>query len=220
MKPVIIVFAKAPVPGRVKTRLMPEFSAEAACQLHEAFVADTLERLASLSAIADLELHTDRPTAAWPTAGIARHLQVEGGLGERMLAALTVALGQGRPLAMIVGSDSPTLPVEFAAELLRSSADVAFGPATDGGYYAIACRRVMPGMFAGVVWSSPETLAQTLRAVASAGLTSALGNEWYDVDSPEDLSRLRTDPALRETTLAMLNRYFPSIPQAPATGSR
>jgi rSAM/selenodomain-associated transferase 1 len=218
MKPVIIIFAKAPIPGRVKTRLMPEFPPEAACRLHEAFVADTLEHVSELSA-ADIELHTDQPTGAWPCSAV-RQLQAEGDLGHKIFFALDAALAAGRPLAMVVGSDSPTLPVEFLAELLNSAADASLGPTSDGGFYAIACRRVRPAMFEGVTWSSPETLAQTVRALGNSGLTVALGSSWYDVDSPADLARLRADPALRNATRAVLTAYLASSPQAPATGFR
>lgn len=114
-----------------------------------------------------------------------------------MLAALGNGLAEGRPVTMILGSDSPTLPAAFVSEILECPADVCLGPATDGGFYAIACRRTSPAMFDGVTWSSPHTLEQTSRAIQQAGLTVALGSLWYDVDTKEDLERLITDPNLR-----------------------
>src|SRR5690348_13092550 len=87
MRPVIIVFAKAPTAGRVKTRLVPPLTPEAAAQLHTALVWDTIESLQQLRGV-DLELHTDIRTDAWTSAGVAQSLQCEGDLGLKMFNAL------------------------------------------------------------------------------------------------------------------------------------
>jgi glycosyltransferase A (GT-A) superfamily protein (DUF2064 family) len=97
---------------------------------------------------------------------------------------------------MVLGSDSPTLPRAHIERLLASSADVVLGPCEDGGYYAIACRRIDPRMFAGVGWSTPYALEQTERAVRACGLSVERGDLWYDVDGPEDLARLAAEPEL------------------------
>jgi uncharacterized protein len=195
----IIVFAKAPVPGRVKTRL--DLDPAHAAALHTAFVRDTLETVAGLG---DLELCTDIETGAWDECGAARSLQCEGSLGERLYTALAGALGGGYRQAMILGSDSPTLPAAYPEALLAAAADVALGPTEDGGYYAIACRRVAPGMFDGVEWSTSRTRAMTMEAATRAGLTVELGPEWYDIDEPRDLDRLAATPGLPRHTLGML----------------
>ena len=101
---------------------------------------------------------------------------------------------------MILGSDSPTLPREHVQRLLNSTADVALGPCEDGGYYAIACRRLHPEMFAGVEWSTPHVLEQTERAARAAGLSVERGDLWYDVDGPEDLMRVMQEPVLPPCT--------------------
>ena len=137
MRPVMIVFAKAPVPGCVKTRLTGALTANEAAMLHDAFVRDTLELLQPFTAIADLELHTDIETDAWRDIPVARRLQHEGDLGLEIFKALDKALQCGRPHAWILGSDSPTLPASHLHELLRLEVDVALGPKEDGGYYAI-----------------------------------------------------------------------------------
>jgi rSAM/selenodomain-associated transferase 1 len=196
----MILFAKAPVPGRVKTRLATVIGAEQATELHRAFVADTLAKLAEFRDSADIELHTDIPTDAWIGSGVARDLQAAGGLELKLLHALGGAIESGRPQAMILGSDSPTLPRAHIQQLLDSAADVALGPCEDGGYYAIACRRVHPEMFAGVEWSTPRVLEQTECAVRAAGLSVERGDLWYDVDGPEDLARLMQEPALPPRT--------------------
>jgi uncharacterized protein DUF2064 len=87
-------------------------------------------------------------------------------------------------------SCSPTLPVEHVRRLLKSEADVSLGPTLDGGYYGIACRKIHQAMFDAVRWSTSETLQDTARAVERCGLSHALGPEWFDVDTPEDLRRL------------------------------
>jgi rSAM/selenodomain-associated transferase 1 len=204
MRPVIVLFAKAPLAGRVKTRLSPPLTAALAARLHDAFVRDTLESLHSLDNFADLELHTDTPTDAWADSEVPRKLQHEGDLGLKMLQALDEALKSGRERAMIVGSDSPTLPPDHLNSLLRAPEDVALGPTLDGGFYAIACTRVHSRMFDGVVWSAPDTLDRTVRAVHACGMSVAQGAAWYDVDTREDLERLASDPRLSPRTAAVL----------------
>ncbi len=149
---------------------------------------------------ADIELHTDTITDAWSDQGVTRDLQAAGGLELKLLHALAGAIEAGRSQAMILGSDSPTLPREHIQRLLNSTADVALGPCEDGGYYAIACRRVHSAMFAGVEWSTPHVLEQTERAVRAAGLSVERCDLWYDVDGPEDLARLMQEPALPQST--------------------
>jgi rSAM/selenodomain-associated transferase 1 len=203
-----MVFAKVPAPFAVKTRLIPRVGAVTASRLHSAFVLDTLACVGELNGLCDVVLYTDRDGDAWSDTwgdpGCARKVQVAGGLGTRMLAALKDELAEGYRVAAIVGSDSPTLPARYLAGILECPQDICFGPASDGGFYAIACRRIDAAMFDGVAWSTPDTLAQTKRAAAKAGLTFTLGEEWYDVDCGEDLNRLAGDPGLRPFTRAAL----------------
>jgi rSAM/selenodomain-associated transferase 1 len=184
----IVLFAKAPTPGRVKTRLGVD-SARAA-QIHSSFVRQTLVMLESLRGEADLELSTDEPTGAWREFPVARSVQSPGQLGDRIYAALETALASGRPKALILGSDSPGLPAAHIRALLASSADACLGPVEDGGFYAIACSRTAPAMFENVRWSTSATLSDTLRALKDCELSVELGPAWFDVDRPEDLTRL------------------------------
>ena len=200
----MILFAKAPVPGRVKTRLAAEIGAGTAAALYTAFVADTLAKLQELKGFADIEIHTDIPTDAWSDTRVTRALQAAGDLQLKLLHALTGALSGGRPQAMILGSDSPTLPSVYIRKLLDSAADVALGPCSDGGYYAIACRKTHSDMFAGVQWSTANVLEQTERAARACGLTVERGHLWYDVDGPEDLARLMAEADLPFETARVL----------------
>ncbi len=204
MRDAILIFAKAPVPGRVKTRLVPPLTAASAAQLYRALTDDVLETVCSLRDRAAVELHTDVTTRAWSAYDVPHRLQRGDDLGARMWNALDDALSRGYEQVLIAGSDAPTLPREHIAALLASRADVTLGPACDGGYWGIACRRIDPRMFDGVPWSAPGTLERTAASVTAAALSVNFGPRWYDVDDAAGLERLRADPALGRHTAAVL----------------
>jgi uncharacterized protein len=187
-RPLIILFARRPVIGRVKTRVGLEPAS--AVRLHRAFVRDTLQMLQALEGV-DVELTTDDICHEWEEWPGARSVQCSGDLGQRMWTALAHAIGAGREKVMILGSDSPGLPGSHVMELVQSERDVAIGPTEDGGYYAIACRRIHPEMFSGVRWSCEFSLGDTVRAIKACGLTVGIGSGWFDVDTPADLARLK-----------------------------
>jgi uncharacterized protein len=186
--PLIVVFAKAPRPGFVKTRLGLEPTA--AASLYTEFVNRTLNTVCEFRGEAEIELSLDRPCAAWPDLPIVRTIQQDGDLGVKLYAALERGLSAGHATVAILGSDSPTLPVDHVRWLLESKADVALGPATDGGYYGIACRKARQAMFDGVRWSTSDALQDTIRAVGRCDLSCAIGPKWFDIDRPEDLQWL------------------------------
>ena len=190
MLPKIIVFAKAPVAGRVKTRLCSYLNPSKAAELYSALVRDTLQSLLELTGTAQIELCTDVETEAWSDLSITRSLQHPGDLGERLYAAFAQGLSSGSPSVMIVGSDSPGIPIGSVETLLGSSTDAALGPAQDGGYYAMVCRRTEPAMFHGVRWSTCFALDDTVHALQNCGLTVSLGLWWFDVDEPADVQQL------------------------------
>jgi rSAM/selenodomain-associated transferase 1 len=200
MRPVILLFAKAPEPGRVKTRLAAAIGIPAAVVLHKLFVNTMLDRLPRFG---EVELHLDTPTDDFSRENVSPALQSPGNLGDRMLYALAP-----RVPALLLGSDSPTVPDAHIAAMLDASADITLAPADDGGYWAIAARRTHPAMFAGVRWSTEHTLADTVAACQAAGLTVALGPAWFDVDEARDLVRIaeflaqkgRTEPLLLHGT--------------------
>lgn len=210
--PRIILFAKAPIPGRVKTRLHGMLTPSGAAALHEAMAEDMLTLLTSFLPVATVELHTDVPTVAWPRFVGTRRLQSEGDLGRRLFTALQGALQEGSPLALILGSDSPGLPPGHIERLLACPDDLRLGPAADGGFYAIAARRVSPAMFAGVRWSSPYTLADTLSSARAAGLSADTGDPWFDIDEPASLARLHELTGLGPRTSAWLAAWHTSAP--------
>jgi glycosyltransferase A (GT-A) superfamily protein (DUF2064 family) len=140
---------------------------------------------------ADIELSLDEPTDTWREFRVVRTIQAGASLGDRIYAALEKGLAAGHPRAAVVGSDSPGLPPAHIRGLLASHAEVAIGPTEDGGFYAIACLRIASGMFDGVRWSTAFALDDTVAAARRCGLSVELGAEWFDVDRPEDLVRLR-----------------------------
>ena len=185
---------------------------DSAVALHVAMVTDLLERLEQLRPAVELELHTNEPTDALTFSGVPMRTQASGDLGKRLHAALAEGLRCGRPAVLILGSDSPTVPLSHLSDMLASQDDVVLGPASDGGFYAICCRRAHPAMFEGVTWSSNTTCAKTAEAIARCGLTCRIGASWYDVDTPEDLRTLAQDADLGSATRDALRRAGHILP--------
>ncbi len=195
----LVIFAKTPRPGWVKTRLCPPLAPEQAASLAEAFLLDTLALGDGLCGWERTLAYTPRGTRremlALAPPGWRLRLQRGGDLGERLEHAITGLLGEGQAEVTILGSDAPHLAVErlqAAAGLLRRT-DMVFGPCVDGGYYLIALRRAVPGMFQGVGWSTAHALEDTLRAAERHGLTWSLLERDYDVDDMRSLRRLIGD---------------------------
>jgi rSAM/selenodomain-associated transferase 1 len=201
----LIIFAKAPVPGQVKTRLCPPLTPDEAATLHGSFVLDTLER--TKAAIALERLSVDRYIACSPSASLVffkileeRHGirlldQTGDDLGQRMHRATADLFDRGYRRVFIVGTDVPTLPLSVYQQALSliESHDLVLGPATDGGYYLIGLKRPLPELFADVPWSTANVLAATRRNASALGLTIGLVKEWRDIDAPEDLKALIQD---------------------------
>lgn len=199
----IIVYAKAPVPGEVKTRLLPALDAETAALLHAALVERALT-IAQDSGLVHGELccAPDTSHSFFQTCeedfGVTLASQGQGNLGERMLGTLVRAL-QSHDAAIIIGADCPALTgghVTAAARALLEY-DVVLTPADDGGYVLIGARRVDGAMFDGIDWGTRDVLEQQRRQLRACGLSWHEMETLWDVDRPEDLPRLRAlKPAL------------------------
>ncbi len=202
------LFARAPAPGRVKTRLIGRLTPQQACDLHRSLVRDAWELLDAWRERAELFLYTDQENVEWrQLAGPALRLQSGGDLGERMLACFDQMRAAGFGPLLILGSDSPVPPIEAWLELL-DQAPAGIGPADDGGYYAIGCRAPRAGMFEGVEWSTPRTLEQTMASLERCGMPVALLPRHYDIDTPESLTRLAAEPRLGEHTREWRRRHL------------
>lgn len=198
----LIIFAKAPIPGQVKTRLCPPLTPDEAATLHGSFVLDTLER--SKTAVTKLRLPMDRYLACAPDAshvffkimeerhGVRVLDQVGENLGARMTQVFTSTFARGYKQVLIIGTDVPSLPLTHyrQALVLLTTHDLVLGPAHDGGYYLIGLTRAIPDLFAGIPWSTDQVLALTKQKAQALGLKTALLPEWCDIDTIEDLRSL------------------------------
>ena len=193
---VLGLFARWPEPGRVKTRLARDSSPTWAARVAEAFLRDLVERLAQIEArhvLAYAPPTEEASFAALVRDRFALWAQPEGHLGERMEGFFRGQMETGRERVVLVGSDSPTLPLDAITQAFQElrTADVVLGPATDGGYYLIGCARRVPAVFQNVDWSSPHVLADTITCLVNDVGRVAVLPPWYDVDTIQDWWMLR-----------------------------
>lgn len=200
---VIVVFAKAPVPGEVKTRLIPALGAPAATQLHLALTERVLQTALSSGADVVLAGAPDASHAFFASCaaklsiGVTGQLRA-GNLGARMLHTLDNALENWLQV-VIVGADCPVFTPEHLQQAIDQLArhDVVLTPADDGGYVLIGARRTDATMFDHIDWGTGAVLAQQRARLRAAGLSWHEMETLWDVDRPEDLPRLTSlNPAL------------------------
>jgi len=179
----LLVIAKEPVPGRVKTRLTPHYSPEQAAALAEAALADTLDAVLRCPAERHVLVLDGRP-GPWLPLGFDVVPQVAGGLDERLAAAF----GACRGPALLVGMDTPQVTPALLAPALEGTgrADAWLGPAADGGFWALGLTRPDPELLRGVPMSTPQTGRVQYERLAGAGLSVRLLPQLRDVDTPAD----------------------------------
>ena len=188
----IAIFARAPVAGEAKTRLIPMLGADGAAALQRRLIERTLTTACAVPA-AQVTLWvaggSEHPFITEVSArfGVALAAQVGNDLGARMQHAFEAA---GAPLALI-GTDCPQLgPADLAAAAAALAAnDVVIQPATDGGYVLIGLARPQPALFESIDWGGPQVLRQTQARIATIGLRCALRPTLDDLDTPADLQR-------------------------------
>jgi hypothetical protein len=196
--------AKAPRPGKVKTRLAPPLTPDQAAAINICFLRDTTENIAAVS-------------AAGQSAGIISYTPVGDetlfdnllpadftlipqrgdGFGDRLLTTAEDLLACGYGSVCLIDSDSPTVPAaafqQAIAELARPGDRSVLGPAHDGGYYLIGLKRAHPELFANIHWSTSTVFAETLTAAKSANLEAVILPLWYDVDDAATLAILNAE---------------------------
>jgi len=200
--PVLIIFAKEPVPGQVKTRLCPPLSPRAAARLYRQFLDDILEEMAKLPRLKLALAYTPASARAFfqNLAAAGTYLIAQSGedLGERLRQAFDWGFAKGAGTVLIRNSDSPDLPrvlVQEAEEVLESGrAQVVLGPCPDGGYYLVGLRSPQPQLFQDITWSGPTVLADTLAQAGRMGLTIHLLPSWLDIDTFYDLQAFVESP--------------------------
>lgn len=203
---ILQIFSKPPRPGQVKQRLIPALGEAGATALYQKLLEHTLAT-ACASGFAAVDLWcTDSTDVAIRRliAGYPVRMQQQHGqdLGQRMANALSQALAREQ-FAVLIGCDCPALTsndLRRAAGWLRSGADAVLGPAMDGGYYLIALRRPILGLFTDIAWGTDRVLDETRARLRAAGVSWHELPQYTDIDRPEDLQYL---PADRDWELAV-----------------
>lgn len=205
--PSLLLFARSPEPGRVKTRLAGRLTEVGAAELYRAFLVDAARLYLDARRWASVLLaETDPPgpqlEALFPHPWV-RTSQAAGDLGDRLDGAFRSAFGAGAPAAVAVGSDHPSLSRERLAEVFAQLAlgnDAVILPAEDGGYCAIGLSSRVPAgtVFRSIRWSTPAVLEETVARLEASAIRYRLLDAAYDVDVPADLDRLRRDLAARD----------------------
>ncbi len=191
----LVILAREPVPGRVKTRLAKSLGPRAATRLYQAFLLDTLQLAGKIPARLTIWTTGGRlagfrgmcaPETVWKSQGT-------GDLGGRLRRAFRDSLQRGARRVVFLGTDSPGLPVSFvrrAFALLRTR-DSVVGPAADGGYYLIGLTRKAAPLLERMPWSTSGLLDATLARAQAEDISTALLPLWFDVDEARDLDLLR-----------------------------
>jgi hypothetical protein len=225
---ILVLFARPAVPGEVKSRLAASLGEALALDLYLAFLRDSIELLHRVSP------RGIRPAIAWaapvPGSGAALgdglggvEVLVQEGedLGQRMSNCIAELLSRGHDRVVLIGADTPSLPLEtlyLAFDKLRDR-DLVLGPSRDGGYYLLGARSVVPEIFRGIPWGTDRVLVETLRILKILGMAPFLLPAWSDVDTIEDLERLRdvlaglpeSDPTARHTRSVLARLPAPSV---------
>jgi rSAM/selenodomain-associated transferase 1 len=194
----ILVFAKAPIPGCVKTRLLTELSPTEAAKLHMAMVHNTLS-MACNSQLAPVELWIDGEHPFFQECKrlypIQTLKQYGGDIGTRMQHAFNQRLSESDAV-LIVGTDCPALAkkhLQSAFAALKGGRDIVLLPVDDGGYVLIAARRIDASLFQNISWGTHRVMVQTRNALSRLGWTWAELDTLWDIDRPQDLQRFRAD---------------------------
>ncbi len=194
----LLIFAKAPVPGRVKTRLAGQLGTRGAANLYKKLLRRTLT-IARVARLCPVELWCAPDgrhgffTACRRGYGVRLRRQCGGDLGRRMNQALNRTLA-ARQFAVLIGGDCVSLgaaELRTALSRLAAGRDAVFGPARDGGYLLVGLRQPRPALFRGIAWGTPAVLAATRRRLRRSGADWTELPLGWDVDTPADLRRLR-----------------------------
>ena len=187
----LILFARDPILGKVKTRLSPFLEDEAILELYTCFLQDSLDKIRQVKNadcfVGVAPSNESGFFTGMPGSDIRLFIQEGKELGDKMRQALQDRFAEGYKRVVIIGSDSPSLPVSYIDQALRCDRDVVLGPSTDGGYYLIGMQGKVVDIFDGVTWGTETVLQETCERLLRSEARLELLPVWYDVDSPEDL---------------------------------
>jgi uncharacterized protein len=212
----VAIMAKAPQAGEVKTRLCPPLSHREAAELYRCFLLDKIAQVNTLQRAAPVVSYTPTDSKPWFEDLTPRHFllipQHGHDLGARLLSTFDQLFRQGYARVIIIDSDTPTLPTAYLEQALwlvaAAENDVVLGPTEDGGYYLIGLRQTHRELFEQMPWSTAQVFPETRRRSQQHGLRVACTEYWYDVDTPEDLARLRASLDQIQDGLARQTRQF------------
>ncbi|MFQ5952210.1 MAG: TIGR04282 family arsenosugar biosynthesis glycosyltransferase [Candidatus Omnitrophota bacterium] len=214
MKRCLVVFAKEPGKSRVKTRLSKQLSKTQRVELYKAFLKDTVDLAESVRCEKKILAYDSGSGSPAYLKRIARpfkfYKQRGRDLGERMDNAFKYTSENKVDRTVIIGSDSPNLPVRQIEEAFRRlyRNDVVVGPSFDGGYYLIGMKEPCPGLFKGIKWGSDRVLKDTLKKSRRLGRKACVLKKWYDIDRPEDISKLKYDMKRTKNNNCMYTRNY------------
>lgn len=222
MREALVLMAKAPRAGEVKTRLIGALTTEQANELYISFLSDTF---ALMEAVWD-ERETLSLVLCYTPEGAEEAFESVEREGSMMLAQRGADLGERLSncfadlvesdfeSVIVIGADSPTLPAKFlveALERLNNENDIVIGPAEDGGYYLIGMKKPHQRIFAEIPWSTSGVMAATRERAREAGLNLIELSVWYDVDTPEELERLEQDLNSKKATARFTQTFLKKL---------
>ena len=192
----LILMAKAPRPGAVKTRLTPHLSPPEAAGLYECMLADAAEEMGALAGVRRYIFRTPPRGGGFdaaPFAGYVVRPQSGKGLGERMALAAAEAFREGAGRVAVIGGDCPALGASRVREAFReisAGASVVLGPSADGGFHLVALAAPAPSVFAGIAWGTGTVLEEVAARCRAARLPYSVLRVERDVDTAEDVAAL------------------------------
>ncbi|MBV9235561.1 MAG: TIGR04282 family arsenosugar biosynthesis glycosyltransferase [Xanthobacteraceae bacterium] len=200
----IAIMAKASIPGRAKTRLVPPLTFAEAADFNTAFLKDVVANIAAAAREAPIRgyaAYGPPETVAFFTSTLMSSVGLieawHPNFGDCLLTAIEAMFDRGHSAAVVLNSDSPTLPTALLTEtarLLACAGDCAvLGPSRDGGYYLLGLKTPYRRLFEDVAWSTEQVAEQTRARAAEIGLPVHVLPEWYDVDDAQSLQLLRSE---------------------------
>lgn len=223
----LIIFARKPVPGKVKTRLARDIGDNSAADVYSAMLEDIINQASTLKNVRVL-IFWSLENEEFPVVNGAAHLEMfrQKGrdLGERMANAFKTAFGNNIDTCCIIGSDSPDLPVDLIAQafdkLVCDGTDIVYGPTEDGGYYLLGMKQFWQRLFENIPWSSPAVLTTTCARIDELKLHGRSLPSWYDIDTISDLQQLAgNNEVSAPLTRAAFQRIFPHLHSTCSPGA-
>ena len=198
----LILFARDPILGKVKTRLSPFLKDDVILKLYTCSLQDSLDNIQKVENVDHFVGVAPSNESGFftkiPGSDIRLFVQEGENLGEELRRAIQARLSEGYKRVVIIGSDSPSLPASYIYRALGSDKDIVLGPSTDGGYYLIGMAGKVVEVFKDVAWGTEKVLSETLEHLEQNGASLELLPVWYDVDSPDDLKFFKTHLELIE----------------------